>query len=278
MQNIRIGVNTSMVPVGVKMQQVREVAVLEDPHHRAECRGEAEHVSTSALSGTRRLPVIRNSSTKVANAMSAERERQPRDDAVLGVDQLRREPGDDEVERRRRGADVLDQLLALRSTTARCRARPRGTCRVGPARRTELLREVVAEARSGMSCLVERDVVVAGDRVDAGDARFDRRACVANASIALRGRSSGRRRGPAPESASASRLAKCSRNWSVAIRLLMSSGRPGRRRGRDSRGRTGWRAATSTEADRRRRTARDGASPDRPGAARTPPSRRPRAP
>ena len=41
MQNIRIGVNTSMLPVGVKCSRSGEVAVLEDPHHRAERRGEA---------------------------------------------------------------------------------------------------------------------------------------------------------------------------------------------------------------------------------------------
>ena len=49
MQNIRIGVKTSMVPVGVKCEQSGEVALLEDPDHRAERRGEAEHVEHERL-------------------------------------------------------------------------------------------------------------------------------------------------------------------------------------------------------------------------------------
>ena len=48
MQNIRIGVNTSMAAGRREVEQLGEVALLEDPHHRAEGRGEAQHVQTRA--------------------------------------------------------------------------------------------------------------------------------------------------------------------------------------------------------------------------------------
>ena len=52
---------------GREAEEAGEVAVLEDPHHRAERGGEDSRLSTSALTGTSTLPNIRNSSTKVAS-------------------------------------------------------------------------------------------------------------------------------------------------------------------------------------------------------------------
>ena len=49
MQNISNGVKVSIAPVGVYAEQVGEAAVLEDQHHRAERRGEAQHVEQQRL-------------------------------------------------------------------------------------------------------------------------------------------------------------------------------------------------------------------------------------
>ena len=65
---------------GVEAEQPGQVAVLEDPHQRAEGRAERQRVHHQRLDGTSTEPVIRNSSTNVASAISAERPRQPAGD------------------------------------------------------------------------------------------------------------------------------------------------------------------------------------------------------
>ena len=65
----------------------------------------------SALIGTSTEPVIRNSSMKVASAISEQRVRQPLCDLVLEVDQERGRSSDVGSIWRRIGAQVVDQLL-----------------------------------------------------------------------------------------------------------------------------------------------------------------------
>ena len=63
------------------------MAVLEDPHQGAEGRAEGQGVHGEALSGTSTEPVIRNSRTKVASAISASAQGSRVADLLLEVDQ-----------------------------------------------------------------------------------------------------------------------------------------------------------------------------------------------
>ena len=69
---------------------------------------------TSALIGTRMLPNIRNSSTKVDTAISSKREREPSEERRLAVDEVGRRAGHEHVVRGVEVADVRDERLGLR--------------------------------------------------------------------------------------------------------------------------------------------------------------------
>ena len=135
-------------------EQVREVALLEDPHHRAERRGQRQHVQQQRLERHEEAAGHQEQQHERRERDEPERERQP---ATMTVPSCRRaradEPGHEELERRGSGADVLHELLALHSTAARRRARPRGTCRAVPAAAANRLRERRSAGRTGRRVL-----------------------------------------------------------------------------------------------------------------------------
>ena len=120
-----------------EVEEPGEVALLEDPHHRPEGRGEADsRLSTSALTGTSRLPNIMNSRTNVATAMmrpatAAGRRATP--SCRRAGPPIHRRAG--RTARRRRGC--RGRALRPRVTPARRRhdAEPRAACAREPLRR-----------------------------------------------------------------------------------------------------------------------------------------------
>ena len=167
-----------------------EVALLEDPDHGAERRGEAEHVEQRAPSaGTSRLPVIRNSRTNVASAImpsahgSAAEHRRPWCRRARPTGRRRRT-------RTARGrADVLDQLPRPRPRSARSSGTTDSHVSVG---------SLVARSGPTARSVARRDLavdvdVVAGDRVDPRR----RRGCTTSfaSGVDLVARVDGRRRG-----------------------------------------------------------------------------------
>ena len=66
------------------------------------------------FNGTSRLPTMRNISRNVATLISDERDREPREERRLGVDELRGEPADEDRERRvRRARTRFTSVFAL---------------------------------------------------------------------------------------------------------------------------------------------------------------------
>ena len=217
MQNISSGRGHVDVPVAVKPEHVGQVALLEHPHHRAERGGEADStLSTSALSGTSRLPTMKNSRMNVATAMSADRPRAGAQDGRLGVDQLGRRcrrPAP-----RRRGAGTartsLHELLAPARRSVRRRARPTARCPRGPRRSRSGLRSSRGSARAGASCSPStNEPMMPSTRLDAVERRQ-----LGGVGVERRRRRP-RRRGSRRSSAEDSRPGKPSRMSSRAARL-----------------------------------------------------------
>src|SRR5579859_3171722 len=69
MQNMRIGVVVSMVPVGVKWRRLARCPSWNTQTMAPKVAVRLSRLSTNALTGTSRLPVIRNSTVKVTRAM-----------------------------------------------------------------------------------------------------------------------------------------------------------------------------------------------------------------
>ena len=89
MQNIRIGVVVSSMPVGVKPSSPDRWPSWKIQTIAPNVAVRLSMLSTSALTGTSTLPNMRNSSTNVTPAMSAEGQRQRADQRRPCVDELR---------------------------------------------------------------------------------------------------------------------------------------------------------------------------------------------
>ena len=203
-------------------EQIREVTLLEDPDHRAERRGQAEHVEQERLHRHEQAAGHQEEQQERGERDEAERPRQHREHGGLGVDERRRLARHAEPERRRGGPDVLDQPLTggrVRLDVGHDRhPRPVLTVVRGEAR-TQVVRgrRRPRSSSAGSSRWPHRP----------GRRRAARRASSANASNASASRSRSAF-GISTWSASDSRLVKFWRIWSVAARL---------RRGRAPRGR-----------------------------------------
>ena len=114
MQNIRIGIDVSIVPGGGDVEEPGQVAVLEDPHHRPERRRQAERVEHQRLDRHEHAAREQEQQHRRRHDDDRQGQRQPRRDRRLGVDELGGLAADGDVERGVDGAHVPDQRLALR--------------------------------------------------------------------------------------------------------------------------------------------------------------------
>ena len=112
MQNMRIGIDESMRPVAVKSSTPERLPSWKTQTIAPKVAVRLSRLSTSALIGISTLPVIRNSSTRVAMAMMANAHGRRDRRASLVSSQLGGAAADQRVETGVEGADVLDELLA----------------------------------------------------------------------------------------------------------------------------------------------------------------------
>ncbi len=116
MQNMRIGVKMSMLPVGVKPSRPDRCPSWKIQTIAPNVAVRLRTLSSSALTGTRRLPVIRNSSTNVATAISASvHGRTARTDAFVSTS-----VADSPATENANGAAVARMSRTSRSPAAEC--------------------------------------------------------------------------------------------------------------------------------------------------------------
>ena len=98
-----------------EVQDAGQMAVLEDPHHRAERRREAQEVQHERLHRDEQAPEHQEQQHERRHADDRERPRQCVEQRVLHVDELRgRSADDDALERRVAVADALDERFRVR--------------------------------------------------------------------------------------------------------------------------------------------------------------------